>query len=218
VLRRVFPLLFLIVAAGALFILRPSMDDFTVAPDDGSTRACQGSLRHIGQAFAQYAQDWDGTFPRGVDPEDRAPQTWREGYGGQYFADAQNLLLLPEVLAPYLEDRNVWHCPADVGWAIRREGFTSRLTAVQPSSWEKFGTSYYYYTIHGFAGLKADDFPNAAREVVLFDGDFWHDRRQSLNALFADGHVENLSPHQFDQLGEEETRNLSSIRRGVNRR
>lgn len=205
-MRRVLPLLFLFIGVLGFWLTWPGHHlSFWTAGDEVHTRACQNNLHRIAQAFAQYAQDFDGKFPRGVDPEDRAPRTWQEGYGGKYSNDARTAPLLTEVLHAYLQDKNVWHCPADIGWTQRRNGFSSSLGVVKPSSWNRFGTSYYYYTIHGFAGLRPSDVSDPTRDPVLFDGDFWHrdETGDGLNAMFADGHVENLAPQRFEQLGDQ---------------
>ena len=210
---RVLPLILILIGAGVLWLTRPRLDDLIAPPSDDKTIICQSNLRRIALAFAQYAQDFDGKFPRGVDPEDRAPQTWNEGYGGEYSASAQSAPLLHELLAPYLRDGEVWHCPADVGWGATRPEFPSRLGAVAPSSFARFGTSYFYYTIHGFAELRPQDLPDPSRELLVFDGDFWHrsETGKSLNALFGDGHVENLTASKFNALGEEQTQFLESL-------
>lgn len=210
-LRRVISILFFPVATLLFWLTWPGpYASFSLSGHDGSTQSCQENLRRISFAFAQYAQDFDGKFPRGIDPEDPLPETWQSGYSGEYADDAQQAPLLREVLFPYLKTYDVWRCPADVGWKERRPQFDSRLGIVQPSSFAKFGTSYYYYTIHGFAGLRPDDFRDPSRDLVLFDGDFWHRTEigGSLNAMFADGHVESLSPEQFDRLGAEQGQNM----------
>ena len=210
---RVLPFVFVLLGIVILWLTRPRVDDLIASPSDENALVCQSNLRRVALAFAQYAQDFDGKFPRGVDPEDRAPQTWNEGYGGEYSLSARSAPLLHELLDLYLRDRNVWRCPADVGWGATRPDFSSRLGVVAPSSFAKFNTSYYYYTIHGFAQLRPYDLPDPAREILVFDGDFWHrnETGKSLNALFGDGHVENLSARKFNALGEEQSRFLNTL-------
>ena len=207
-MRRVFPWLFLIVGTVGLFLTWPGHNaEYSwraTSLDDAGSETCQSNLRAIGLAFAHYAQDFDGKFPRGVDTEDRAPETWSGGYGGRFAQDSKTVPLLPEVLSPYLEKREIWKCPSDIGWTKRRSNFPSQLGVVKPSSFVRFGTSYYYYTIHGFAGLRPQDIRDPSSDAVLFDGDLWHRSNWSdtLNALFADGHVENLPGKRFEDLGD----------------
>lgn len=212
---RVLPLFLLLLGAGVLWLTRPRLAEVLTPQQDSHIRACQSNLREIALAFAHYAQDFDGKFPRGVDPEDRHPQTWSDGYGGNYADDANTAPYLHQVLAPYLQTKEVWRCAADVGWGATRENVSSRLGAVTPSSFATFGTSYYYYTIHGFAKMRPVDVPDPARELLLFDGDFWHrgDSGATLNAMFADGHVENLTLEKWNQLGDEQNRFLSTFDR-----
>jgi prepilin-type processing-associated H-X9-DG protein len=211
VLRRVLTFFFFLGYVLALWLAAPSRKAVQVSSSDtASTLACQENLRRISLAFAQYAEDFDGKFPRGVDPEDRVPQTWQSGAGGKYADAALSAPRLVDLLQPYLHRAELWRCPDDNGWNKRPLGFESRLGVVQPSSWAKFGTSYYYYTIHGFAGLRPDDFPHPERDLLLFDGSFWHDGEpaRTLNALFGDGHVENVSPKKFGVLADEQSQVL----------
>ncbi|HEX8833685.1 MAG TPA: hypothetical protein VF719_05765, partial [Abditibacteriaceae bacterium] len=50
--------------------------------------------------------------------------------------------------------------------------------------------------------MRAADFPAPERNISLFDGDLWHRSagRPSMNALFVDGHVQNLTAAQFARL------------------
>jgi prepilin-type processing-associated H-X9-DG protein len=176
-------------------------------------------LSRIAQAFVQYAEDYDGKFPRGVDPEDRNnPQMWNPDrdetpYGSgsrgfDYSNDARTAPMLHDLLAPYTRDRKVWRCPADIGWSIRARDENSigndwgYLRNIRPSSYARFGTSYYYYTDRGFSGWRPEDLREPSLSISLFDGDAWHvvDGQPTINALFADGHVQNLRLGQFNAL------------------
>jgi hypothetical protein len=201
----------LLLTAAGLWTLRPQT--VLQVPDEvRRTNACLSNLGRIAHAFAQYAQDYDGKFPRGVDPEDRNnPDLWKSyrlraaGFGMWDFSnDARTAPMLHELLWPYIRERKVWHCPADTGWGessmTNLGGGLGALRNVRPSSWARFGTSYYYLTIRGFAGWKASDFSDPARTVILFDGDMWHPAERqghSINVLCADGHAENLQATEF---------------------
>jgi hypothetical protein len=116
--------------------------------------------------------------------------------------------MLHDLLLPYTRDRNVWRCPADIGWSTRIrntdtvDGVWGRLRDVKPSSYAKFGTSYYYYTVRGFSGWRPEDFVDPSRSISLFDGDAWHniDGQPTINVLCADGHVQNMRLSQFTAL------------------
>jgi prepilin-type processing-associated H-X9-DG protein len=190
--------------AGALWLTRPQA--LVKTPDSvRRTQSCLSNLSRIATAFAQYANDYDGKFPRGVDPEDRYnPDTWGASYGRIFQRDAKTVPMLHNLLFFYLGTREVWHCPDDSGWQETSglPGFESGLSNVKPSSYAKYGTSYYYLTLRGFAGMTADDFSEPGRSISLFDGDVWHrlQGQPSVNALFVDGHVQNLEVSRFEVL------------------
>jgi hypothetical protein len=191
--------------AGLLWLTRPTMHDANLPQDVRQIQACQANLSRIGRAFALYARDYDGKFPRGVDPEDRYnPALWNGEAGGGYFRpEVEKAPMLQDLMFPYLRAREVWRCPSDRGYAHSRlPGFEASLQNVFPSSYAKYGTSYYYFTIHGLAGMRARELKNPAIEILVFDGDLWHesDGRESLNVLFATGHVQNLPPARFVEL------------------
>lgn len=204
---RAAPVLALGLMAGALWWTRP-VHRLNYAPPGSMlrTQACLSNLGRIAGAFAQYAQDYDGKYPRGVDPEDKHfPELWRDTFRGDHYQDARTAPLLQDLLYPYLKDREVWHCPDDTGWVQSQlyqevNGLSpSHLTNVKPSSFALYGTSYYYFTIHGFAGMRASDLRDPYSEVLLFDGDLWHQPggSPSVNVLLGDGHVENMLPSEF---------------------
>lgn len=186
------------------------------------TQSCLGNLSHIAMAFAQYAQDYDGKFPRGLDCEDRFnPATWQHAYGGKYRQDARTAPMLHDLLLPYGLDRRIWRCPDDDGWLQSNlPGFNGGLVNVRPSAWEKYGTSYSYLTIRGFAGLRPADFSDPGRSISLFDGSLWHKigGEDSVNALFADGHVQNLTPPRFNELMQSDTAQTGEILRRLGHR
>ena len=201
--RHFLTLLVLFIGATALFVTRPR---FTGANSgegvDRNTASCLSNLNQISRAYAQYARDFDGKIPYGVDPEDHYnPQIWRFAYDGAFYDDAKNGLMLHQVLRPYVPSPEVFHCPADVGWTQSRLPFAdgSALRNVKPSAYAKYGTSYLIWTRYAFLLNTASDLDDPARTVLLFDGDMWHSNsgRELINGLFADGHAQNLTAQQF---------------------
>ncbi|HEX9997151.1 MAG TPA: hypothetical protein VGB45_08415 [Abditibacterium sp.] len=194
---------------GAALVLWATRPQFSGGPSqdvDANTASCLSNLSQISRAYAQYARDYDGKIPRGVDPEDRfSPHIWRDSgqYGAEFYDDATKTPFLHEILRPYVASNEVFHCPADVGWEKTRLPLgAGSLRNVRPSSFQKFGTSYYCWTKYGFALYNASDIENPAQTILLFDGDLWHSNagRQLINGLFADGHVQNLTTQQFTQF------------------
>lgn len=193
--RRFLSLFALLGAACALFVTRPRFAP--VATEQGveaKTASCLSNLSQIARAYALYAHDFDGKIPRGIDPEDRNSPS------SPFFSATNPTPYLHEILRPYVASRQVFRCPADIGWTQNRlPNSQGSLQNVLPSSFSKFGTSYYCWTKYGFAQVGAVDIDDPAQTVLLFDGDLWHGdaNRARLNALFADGSVQNLSPSQF---------------------
>jgi prepilin-type processing-associated H-X9-DG protein len=213
--RRFLTLVILAGLAAVLFATRPRFSSNRSAEDvDPNTAGCLTNLKQISRAYALYALDYDGKVPRGVDPEDRfnsqTASNWRQQSGGLY--NASQTPFLHEILRPYVASAEVFHCPADVGWAQTRlsqldiTGGTASfgMRDVRPSSFAKFGTSYYCWTKYGFDLSNAADIEDPAQKVLLFDGDLWHSNagRDLINGLFADGHVQNLTLNQFRQFSD----------------
>ncbi len=173
--------------------------------------ACLSNLRQIGMGIAMYAEDCDGLYPYAVDPADyMTPQIWT-GSTDQaiidFHKDIPFITHINDALLPYVKSKEMFHCPADFGFDL--EDFTGleidkngNPANAYPSSFKKFGTSYYYRTEIAARHAGEQTFQRPAEVNVLFDGaGRWHgtDIPPALryNVVFADGHAKSQT---FDQL------------------
>ena len=157
--------------------------------------SCLSNLKQIGVAAGMYMQDNDGRYPRAVDPLDRNyPALWQDY--APFQADIARFPLINEVLQPYIASKQVFACPADGGFDIA--DFANLRLDATPSSFEKFGSSYYYRTQFAAWDKGESSVPNPSQINFLFDGHGrWHGTLLPLakryNCLFADFHVKNIS-------------------------
>jgi general secretion pathway protein G len=173
---------------------------------------CLSNLRQIGLSIAMYAEDHDGLYPFAVDPADKyTPQIWADS--GE-FDDLVPYLpyidLLHVVLQPYAKSPQIFRCPADTGFDV--EDFTGipidpngTPPNARPSSYQKFGTSYYYRTEIAFRRAGHATFQRPSELNVLFDGaGHWHGSlfplMQRYVTLFGDGHSKNLTRSRLEEL------------------
>ncbi len=167
---------------------------------------CTSNLHQIGLSISMYAQDYDSLYPWAVDPADRhTPQIWNQFPA--FEAQIPYIPLIQNTLQPYIKNMQIFDCPSDTGF--QQEDFTGlyidplgKPANAEPSSFKKFGTSYYYRTEIAMRHAGDATFQTPSQLNVLFDGSGdWHGsifpKVWRYNTLFGDGHVKNLT---FDQL------------------
>lgn len=174
---------------------------FLIARGKARQVSCSSNLKQIGAAFALYMQDFDSRYPIAIDPADLyTSQSWSSL--PDFRATIPQLPMLHQVMRPYIESPTLFLCPSDSGFQIT--DFTYLILDATPTSYDKFGTSYYYRT--EIAARQAGDFTitSPAQINILMDGSgTWHGTlfplAQRYNVLFADGHVKNINRAQIDE-------------------
>ena len=173
--------------------------------------SCISNLRQIGMGISMYAEDCDGLYPYAVDPADyMTPDIWAGSNDTQiqaFHAEIPKITHIEVALAPYVKNKEMFHCPADIGFDL--EDFTGREIDptgspknANPSSFKKFGTSYYYRTEIAARHAGEQSFQRPSELNVLFDGaGDWHGTNippsWRYNVVFGDGHAKSET---FDQL------------------
>lgn len=163
--------------------------------------SCGSNLRQIGMALLIYSQDHEGYYPYAVDPGDKfTPQIWSEY--PEFQSQIPDIGLIQDVLSPYMNSPQLFHCPADVGFDVN--DFTYESMPARPTSFERYRTSYYYRTELTVRRANDSSLKQSAQVNVLFDGaGLSHGTlmplMQRYNVLFADGHVKNLNRMQIDE-------------------
>ncbi len=212
--RRAFTLIELLVVIAIISLLAAILlPVFSSIRAKGRQTVCVSNLRQLGLAVALYAQDNNDIVPLGGDPGDIHTTEWQNPSNGQYWAQAQKLRPLPEVLHPYTSSSELWHCPSDTGYDKADFAGAIALTA-HPSGFAVYGCSYGYHTELAFrqetlAGMVAyDDLPpyaaHGASEINLLVDQVgnWHESGTEalgrFNVLMGDGHVKTLTD---DALG-----------------
>ena len=157
--------------------------------------SCLSNLRQNGLAVAMYNEDNDGLYPWAVDPADiNTPDIWSQF--PDFMAQIPFMTPLQTALLPYAKSPKIFQCPADTGFDT--EDFTGLELDGHPSSFEKFGTSYYYRTELAFRHASDSTVSSPAQVNVFFDGDGrWHGSilpfAKRYNVVFGDAHAKNLT-------------------------
>jgi prepilin-type N-terminal cleavage/methylation domain-containing protein/prepilin-type processing-associated H-X9-DG protein len=200
--KRAFTLVEILVVLGILALLSAILlPAFATVRGRARQSSCLSNLKQIGVSVGMYMQDYDGRYPRAVDPMDHAyPMVWSDY--PQFSQDIASFPLVNVALQPYLKSKQVFACPADTGFS--EADFTELPLDATPTSFEKFGTSYYYRT--ELAALDKGELAvqNLAGVNLFFDGKgIWHGtwipRDKRYNCLFADFHVKNVNSQAMDE-------------------
>ena len=211
--RRAFTLVEILVVLAIVSLLAALLFPvFLTVRGKARESVCGSNLRQIGQGIVMYAADSDGRFPHAVDPSDRAMPAMFDSFP-DFAPEIPRIGQMHEVLQPYLKSTQIFACPADTGFMFA--DFSGAQLDAFPSSFEKFGTSYYYRTELAARKMNESGVQEAARINMMFDGvGHWHGTLTPIagryNTLFADGHVKNLSR---DQIGQAWSTPLQSPRR-----
>lgn len=131
----------LVVIAVVAILSSVLMPVFGRARAAARSTACVSNLRQIGQAFAMYAQDWDGSLPSAM----------------PYMAVAPEGRAWMRALVPYVKDARVWVCPEN--------------TAPVPSyAYNMFlGFPRMLGTAYGYSGLALDMITVPANTLLAYD-------------------------------------------------
>ena len=212
--RRGFTLIELLVVMAIISILAAILFPvFSTARGKARDAVCKSNLRQIGLAVSMYAQDNDGLYPYALDPADiYTPQIWDSHPDFQ--KDFGTISTIQDALDPYVKSYKLFQCPSDTGFDVEDFGGfeidpNGKPKNAYPSSYRKFGTSYYYRTQIALEHAGETTFQYPSRLNVLFDGaGRWHGSFSPLNpeqamryeCLFGDGHVKNISFYTLQDL------------------
>lgn len=174
----------------------------------GSARrtSCLSNEHQIGMSVSMYVQDYDGYYPFAINPANHAhPEQWGKDpsdYDPAFQALIPTLQQLHEVLLPYTRSKEVFHCLSDFGLSVM-DPFPGWGLDASPSSYARFGTSYFYHTGLAQKHISESSLQNSSMSYILYEANGkWHGSysepliaHQTLryDVLFADFHVKNIN-------------------------
>ena len=189
---------------------------FSHVRERGRQTACLSNLHQLSLATFQYAQDFDDRYPYGGDPSDLDTNSWQ---GSPYWPAIQqmqaNQQTLPNVMAGYVKDRDLWRCPDDDGFDFGGS-FEDIPLAAHPSCFQAFGMSYAYTTSLALDGQTIGNVRAWSRQPphnehdpvdvpLLFDHvGHWHGgtepSEERLNMVMVDGHAISVTRDRANEL------------------
>jgi prepilin-type N-terminal cleavage/methylation domain-containing protein/prepilin-type processing-associated H-X9-DG protein len=116
--KRAFTLIELLVVIAIIALLAAILFPvFARVREKARSASCQSNLKQIALSFAQYTQDYDGRFPHAWDIVDSDFGVKPIGGGGRpayVTTPADDPIVWPAKLEPYLKTRQVFTCPSRV--------------------------------------------------------------------------------------------------------
>lgn len=208
--KRGFTLVEMLVVVGIIALLSAILlPALSSARERGRSAVCASNLHQLGLSISMYTQDSDGFYPRGGDAVDILTDAWKFSEGGQYQNDAAQLRPLTFVLKPYVQNKEIWHCPSDSGYM--EDDPSHVLLDAHPTAYDAFGMSYSYRTaltlkrkinLIGYEPAAPFTEHGPSDICVLMDSSgSWHGGTEKAakryNVLMADGRVVNQNHAQF---------------------
>jgi prepilin-type N-terminal cleavage/methylation domain-containing protein len=168
---------------------------------------CMSNIRQLGTAIQLYHQDYDGIYPYAIDPADKyCRQIW-DRYP-EWKEKIDSMPFLHEMMQTYIRSEEIWRCRSDIGYDVL--DIAGIPLDANPSSYEKFGTSYFYRTELTFRRMMQERIQHPSRVNMLMDAaGRWHGDRHDItgyryNVVFCDYHAKSLSRDQYMEAWDEE--------------
>lgn len=187
---------------------------FSSVRKESRKSACLSNMRQFGLALALYTEDSDDLYPAGGDMYLTHTDQWEGYFDGRYWPVVQTLQPINIVMAPYVQSRELWHCPSDTGLSSSGGNpFDAYLP--RTSFYRAFGLSYKYEPMlflepHFTSTLEAcgigdHNIHYGPPEIIVFSdaSASWHGASEDegrRNVLMADGHAVTLSEGFYKNL------------------
>ena len=161
---------------------------------DSFNPVCQSNLHQLGVATQMYCSDYDSKLPRAMDPFSHL--LVQRSVMIMPRSDIAKFVKLPDlraVFAPYIHNREVYHCPLD------------RLMdpAVIGPFFPIYGCSYEYTWYPALFQMRPSQFAHSASTLLMGDLADFHSHSPyeytgRVNELFMDYHVKNTTDAEMN--------------------